>query len=231
MTDHGNQIDLSDPAFSGVYPLHADDLQPLQDALAASDIQLHVVDLSLARGKPQLMALLADTLQFPSTFGHNWDALADCLGDLSWLPETGHALLLRHAAAMQESDANSLDILLDILEDATAQWTVHDVPLLVFMLEEEESGHVATPAADNGSTADSGIRFTLDAPHIALNDLLKLVGLCDSGGAGKALVASGQVYVDGRQELRKTCKIRAGQQVRLGGTVITVAAPDVLPGN
>ena len=46
-----------------------------------------------------------------------------------------------------------------------------------------------------------------------LNQLLKLVGLCDSGGAGKAIVASGAVTVDGVLETRKTCKIRPGQHV------------------
>jgi ribosome-associated protein len=57
------------------------------------------------------------------------------------------------------------------------------------------------------------IDFELDRDHVELNQLLKLVGLCDSGGAGKAIVASGAVTVDGEVELRKTCKIRAGQTV------------------
>jgi ribosome-associated protein len=60
--------------------------------------------------------------------------------------------------------------------------------------------------------------------HVELNQLLKLVGLCDSGGAGKAIVASGEVTVDGQLELRKTCKIRAGQRVRLDDYEIAVAA-------
>lgn len=51
---------------------------------------------------------------------------------------------------------------------------------------------------------------------IELNQLLKLAGVCDSGGAGKILVADGLVRVDGRVELRKTCKIRPGQVVSIG---------------
>lgn len=69
-----------------------------------------------------------------------------------------------------------------------------------------------------------GIDFQLERDFIELNQLLKLVGLCDSGGAGKALVASGAVRVDGAVELRKTCKIRAGQQVEVGGASIRVLA-------
>lgn len=68
------------------------------------------------------------------------------------------------------------------------------------------------------------IEFTLDQDHVELNQLLKLVGLCDSGGAGKQLVASGAVSVDGSVELRKTCKIRAGQRVVLDDTEIDVIA-------
>ena len=50
------------------------------------------------------------------------------------------------------------------------------------------------------------------------------MGLCDSGGAGKVIVASGDVSVDGKQELRKTAKIRPGQKVRLGDVSISVVA-------
>ena len=57
------------------------------------------------------------------------------------------------------------------------------------------------------------VDFALEGEYVELNQLLKLAGLCDSGGAGKALVADGQVRVDGVVELRKTCKIRAGQEV------------------
>ncbi len=66
------------------------------------------------------------------------------------------------------------------------------------------------------------IDFDLDRDHVELNQLLKLVGLADSGGQGKALVASGEVTVDGEVELRKTAKIRAGQVVRLGDAEIRV---------
>ncbi|OOG42381.1 RNA-binding protein [Rhodanobacter sp. C06] len=66
--------------------------------------------------------------------------------------------------------------------------------------------------------------FELYGDHVELNLLLKLVGLCDSGGAGKHLVASGVVRVDGAVELRKTCKIHAGQVVSMGGEEIHVLA-------
>lgn len=66
------------------------------------------------------------------------------------------------------------------------------------------------------------IDFELDGDYVELNQLLKLVGLCDSGGQGKLIVASGVVFVDGALELRKTCKIHAGQVVRVEDVEIRV---------
>ena len=68
------------------------------------------------------------------------------------------------------------------------------------------------------------IDFTLRGEHIPLDALLKATGLADSGGRAKALVAAGKVQVDGLQELRKTCKLRAGQVVQYGNTRIRIAA-------
>lgn len=64
--------------------------------------------------------------------------------------------------------------------------------------------------------------FELNGEYIELNQLLKLMGACNSGGEGKMLVAQGRVQVDGAVELRKTCKIRAGQLVEFEGLKVKV---------
>ncbi len=70
--------------------------------------------------------------------------------------------------------------------------------------------------------------FRLDKEFIALNDLLKLLGLAPSGGAAKAMIAAGRVSVDGVVEKRKACKIRGSQVVRTGeDEVLVVAAGEV----
>ena len=66
------------------------------------------------------------------------------------------------------------------------------------------------------------VTFDLTGEFVELNQLLKLSGLCDSGGAGKNLVATGVVSVDGKKELRKTAKIRDGQVVGIGDVRIMV---------
>ena len=55
--------------------------------------------------------------------------------------------------------------------------------------------------------------FELKGEFIELCNLLKLVGIAQSGGQGKMMVADGIVKVDGNTELRKTAKIRKGQIV------------------
>lgn len=65
--------------------------------------------------------------------------------------------------------------------------------------------------------------FVLDkTDYIELNNLLKVTGLCESGGRAKQLIANGDVIVDGQTELRKRCKIRDGQVVEFNGESIKV---------
>lgn len=68
------------------------------------------------------------------------------------------------------------------------------------------------------------IEFELRGDHITLDALLKASGLAGSGGGAKAMVAAGKVQIDGREELRKTCKVRAGQVVGVHGTRVRVSA-------
>lgn len=57
---------------------------------------------------------------------------------------------------------------------------------------------------------------------IELHSLLKVTGLCESGGMAKLLVADGLVRVDGVAETRKRCKIRAGQLVEFDNRQVVV---------
>lgn len=69
------------------------------------------------------------------------------------------------------------------------------------------------------------MELVLRGEYVALCDLLKLVGIADSGGQGKSMIANGEASVDGRPESRKTAKIRAGQTVTCRGCTVRVVAP------
>ena len=95
---------------------------------------------------------------------------------------------------------------------------------------EMQRGQVRRGEAQRGAvraTARSAplvTEFLLTVEYIALDNLLKLTGNAPSGGAAKMLVAEGAVKVDGKIELRKTGKIRAGQLVAVGTARIRVIA-------
>jgi ribosome-associated protein len=86
-----------------------------------------------------------------------------------------------------------------------------------------------SPPRFTDTSGMSTIEFQLSRDYVELNQLLKLVGMCDSGGMGKAIVASGAVTVDGAVELRKTCKIRTGQVVRIGDVEVRVMSSQEIP--
>ncbi|WP_313348837.1 RNA-binding S4 domain-containing protein [Stenotrophomonas sp.] len=73
------------------------------------------------------------------------------------------------------------------------------------------------------------LEFELDRDYVELKQLLKLADLVTSGGEAKTVIGDGHVLVDGEVELRKACKIRAGQQVQFGDTVINVIADSDAP--
>lgn len=72
--------------------------------------------------------------------------------------------------------------------------------------------------------AAARIEFELRGEHIALDSLLKATGLAESGGAAKQAITGGMVRVDGQVELRRGCKLRAGQVVEAAGAWIRIAA-------
>lgn len=72
-----------------------------------------------ARGKEKLLSVLAAKLRFPSYFGHNWDALEECLRDLSWLADQPRVVIV-HEALPFSSAGEALSIYQSILADAVA---------------------------------------------------------------------------------------------------------------
>lgn len=204
--------DITRPAQNGVYYVGDADLDRLAARAQQEELAVCRIDLADCTGKETLLDRMAAVLALPADFGRNWDALADCLRDLSGMPAWGHVLLFAHAGDLHARDRASFETLLGVLDDATTFAEEADRPCFAFL---------ALPEPENPMPAQA-LAFELDCPFVKLDDLLKLTGVADSGGAGKQLVANGEVRVDGAVELRKTCKIHAGQTVRIGAVEIHV---------
>ncbi len=113
---------LLDPANNGVYYLDHNDREALVEAAAAVGLRPAAIDFSGCAGKDDALARIAAALEFPDWFGGNWDALADCLGDLSWLPADGQLLLFDAAWDWRERDGEEFATLLDICGEAAQGW-------------------------------------------------------------------------------------------------------------
>ncbi len=113
---------LADPAQAGAYFVDAADTQALAAAGAALEFAVARIDLDGCGDKAELLRRVAAALNFPDWFGHNWDSLADSLEDLSWLPAAGYLLLLERAQDWQAQAGDDAATLLDILNEASAQW-------------------------------------------------------------------------------------------------------------
>ena len=73
------------------------------------------------RSKEKLLAVLADKLRVPRYFGWNWDALEECLRDLSWLP-ADQPVVLVHEDLPFGAGGENRDVYLAIMRGAAEYW-------------------------------------------------------------------------------------------------------------
>lgn len=103
---------------------------------SSANLQEHMLTLTVASEQPldkqQLLAALAETLQFPGYFGHNWDAAWDCLTDLNW-QDTDAITLQLPLSQQQPVETDDLEIFLELLAEAAEYWQAqqHQLALVV----------------------------------------------------------------------------------------------------
>lgn len=125
---------LRDPVRSGVYRAGARDA--IDEALRGAELDAAAIDLE---GGDALRSI-AQALRFPAWFGGNWDALEDCLGDLSWRPGEGHVLLFQNWQAIS---SDHLGTLIDVLRSSAEFWSGRGKPFFAVLLDPQ--GRLALP--------------------------------------------------------------------------------------
>ncbi|MFC3716251.1 barstar family protein [Luteimonas soli] len=119
---------LADASQNGTYFIDVRDREGLDEIARESGFAVAAIDLAGCRDKDEVLDRFAAALRFPDWFGRNWDALADCLGDLSWWPAEGYLLLLDRVDAWRAAEAGQFTTLLEILDAAAATWSAQRVP-------------------------------------------------------------------------------------------------------
>ena len=118
-----------DPAKSGVYRVtHAN---VPRDAAREAGVGLFEVSLAGVADKDALLRQIAAALAFPDWFGGNWDALEDCLTDLSWCKAVGYVLLVQGVDALAVRYAGDYGVLIDVLGACAESWRERGVPFFV----------------------------------------------------------------------------------------------------
>jgi RNAse (barnase) inhibitor barstar len=106
---------------SGVRHLAADpkDIEQLAKTLGLVVVR---VDLARLASKTGLLGRTARTLRFPEWFGNNWDALYDCLTDLSWLDGNGWVLIFENAKGFAERKSRLFENAIEVFQAASDYW-------------------------------------------------------------------------------------------------------------
>jgi RNAse (barnase) inhibitor barstar len=82
----------------------------------------------------EFLQLCADTFAFPDWFGHNWDALYDCLTDLTWEnPSAPHLVIYAGWQALAQEEPESFATALEIFKEAQTLWLDSPTPMAVLL--------------------------------------------------------------------------------------------------
>jgi RNAse (barnase) inhibitor barstar len=122
MSDLHLQHVLSDVAKAGVYHLPQTDKHIIVEAAKAKGFATYRVNLAHAGDKDEMLADIGKTLKFPDWFGHNFDALADCLADMTWQPAEGYLVLLEHCDGIHGKAEGDFVTTLQTFEQAANEW-------------------------------------------------------------------------------------------------------------
>lgn len=128
---------FAEASAAGLFTLSAADTAALMQTAREAGCCVRHIELQGCHDKAGLLARIAQALNFPACFGHNWDALSDCLGDLDWLPPSKGYVLVFDGL----EPPGQWPILLEVLAHTAEHWRQEKVPfwaLIVLPGEELE---------------------------------------------------------------------------------------------
>lgn len=131
---------FADAARAGVYRLPHPHHEILEIGAGHAGCCVFHIDLAKARNKGDLLEKIGHAMAFPEWFGHNWDALSDCLLDMGWRPALGFVVILKNVEMVHsraESDfACLLKIFADVADERRSEgvpfWCLVDIPASKF---------------------------------------------------------------------------------------------------
>lgn len=100
-----------------------DDESPERAVAPPAGFHVTIVRGAKCKNRESLFVEFARALSFPDYFGHNWDAVEECLADLEWLPARGYVVIVTDAEQVLAKDDEEYPTFIDILNDAGESWS------------------------------------------------------------------------------------------------------------
>lgn len=122
---------LQDVDEAGIYRLNCQ-LDELHAAAERAGFALFETDMAAVQDKGEFLAALAQGIRAPDWFGHNWDALADALGDLSWHPARGYVLVLHDGGEMLGLNASDYEVVSEVFAGTVSFWKSQNKSFWIF---------------------------------------------------------------------------------------------------
>ena len=134
MTDASDSVAtaLRDGPPPGLYRVDGEvEADRLRDGLADPNLAVFNLPGETITDKPSFLAACATAFRFPPTFGRNWDALADLLGDLEWAKAARYVVIYHDPARFAQASPSDWAMALDIFRDTVAYWTQQKVTMWI----------------------------------------------------------------------------------------------------
>jgi RNAse (barnase) inhibitor barstar len=110
------------------------------EAMTRSGFEVSVLDGEKITSMRELLVGIGEALGFPEYYGANWDALADCLGDMARPGTAQQAIVWKRSDALLRHDlrgfVRSVAVLLDSARGMSSYVREHPVQMEVFFLGE-----------------------------------------------------------------------------------------------
>jgi RNAse (barnase) inhibitor barstar len=121
--------ELADAQQCGVYQLTRG-TDEVERAAKEAGLEMFRIDIGHARGKEDFLSRVAEALSFPDWFGANWDALNDCLTDLT---KNGYVLIFENCESFAAGNKREFERAIAVFVAAAEYWKTQGHPFWILI--------------------------------------------------------------------------------------------------